>query len=236
MRARTPYSRGMGTADDAGAIFGHIYREDHWDGGSGIGSAADATAPYRALLAEVLAADDVQTVVDVGCGDWQLGSLVDWSPVQYVGLDVVAEVVERNRTRFGDRGVEFQVADARREALPGGDLLLMKDVLQHWSNADVEAFLQANLGRYRYCLLTNDVASTHWTGAVNQDVLLGEWRTLDLEAAPFGRRAAWRGDFDVRGEWTTRVTLYAGPTVRMASRFRRGSALGRLSKYRFPAS
>jgi SAM-dependent methyltransferase len=217
--------RRMTTPNEAGAVFGQIYLEDQWDGGSGIGSAPDATAPYRLLLADLLAADDVHTVLDVGCGDWQLGSLVDWSPVRYVGVDAVAHVIEDNRARFGDRGVDFRVVDARRDALPSADVLLVKDVLQHWSNADVEAFLRTNLGRYRYCVLTNDVASTHWSGDVNQDVLLGEWRTLDLEAAPFGRRAAWRADFDVRGEWTKRVALCASPAARATARFRRRSAL-----------
>lgn len=221
----------MGEAQDAGQIFGHIYREDHWDGGSGVGSAPDATEAYRAILGEILPAADIRSVVDVGCGDWQLGSLVDWSPVDYLGLDVVPAVVERNKAEFGRPGVRFELGDARRVAPPVADLLLAKDVLQHWPNADAAAFLDANLRRYRYCLITNDMASKHWDGDVNQDVFLGEWRTVDLEREPFGHRAVWRRDFSVRGEWTKRMCLYVAPSVRAIAPFRRNSALARLRSF-----
>lgn len=217
-----------GQLDDAGQVFGHIYDSDHWEGGSGVGSAPDATQPYRDVLAEILAASDVRSVVDVGCGDWQLGSLVDWSGVDYLGLDVVPEVVARNAARFGKQGVRFSVLDGRQEALPAADLLLAKDVLQHWPSANVSAFLGKALARYRYCLITNDVESVHWSGAVNQDIALGEWRTLDLEAAPFGQRAVWRRDFSVRGEWVKRMTLFASLPTRLGSRLQKQSAIARL--------
>lgn len=225
-----------GQLHDAGQIFGHIYASDHWDGGSGVGSAPDATEPYRRVLAEILGASDVGSVVDVGCGDWQLGSLVDWSGVDYLGLDVVPEVVERNGARFGSRGVRFSVLDGRQEALPAGDLLLAKDVLQHWPNADVSAFLGRALAQYRYCLITNDVESVHWTGPANQDIALGEWRTLDLESAPFAQRAVWRRDFSVRGEWVKRMTLFASLPARLGARFQKGSALARLRELDRPST
>lgn len=218
----------MGAQEDAGRVFGHIYEQDHWDGGSGIGSAPDATEPYRAMLARILPATDVRSVVDVGCGDWQLGSLVDWSSVDYLGLDVVPVVVERNRSRFGKPGVRFEVGDARLQPPPAADLLLAKDVLQHWSNADAAAFLRTNLRRYKYCLLTNDIESTHWDGDVNHDVQLGEWRTMDIEKEPFGYRAVWRHDFSVRGEWLKRMTLFASPITRLRAKLSSDSALARL--------
>lgn len=221
----------MGDEEDAGRVFGHIYEQDHWDGGSGVGSAPDATEPYRSVLARMLPSTDIRSVVDVGCGDWQLGSLVDWSAVDYLGLDVVPAVVDRNKARFAGPKVRFDLVDARLETPPGADLLLAKDVLQHWSNADVDAFLRTNLRRYRYCLITNDIASTHWDGDVNHDVLLGEWRTLDLEAPPFEQRAVWRRDFSVRGEWTKRMTLYASTSARATARFSRNSGLARLRSF-----
>jgi SAM-dependent methyltransferase len=221
----------VGEQEDAARVFGHIYEQDHWDGGSGVGSAPDATEAYRAVLAQLLPSADITSVVDVGCGDWQLGSLVDWSSVQYLGLDVVPAVIERNQSRFAKPGVRFELLDARLQPPPAADLLLAKDVLQHWSNADAAAFLRTNLRRYRYCLITNDVESTHWDGPVNQDVLLGEWRTMDVELQPFGHTAAWRRDFDVRGEWLKRMTLFAAPTTRLTARFRSKSALARIREW-----
>src|SRR6185312_8202393 len=100
---------------------------------------------YRAVVERLCRARDVRSVVDVGCGDWQLGSLVDWTGVAYTGVDVVPPVVEADRARYGREGVRFEAADALRDPLPTADLLLAKDVLQHWPNGDVEAFLARNL-------------------------------------------------------------------------------------------
>jgi SAM-dependent methyltransferase len=213
--------------DEAGRAFGHIYDTDGWEGGSGIGSAPDATQRYRRLVQRLVGARDIRTVVDVGCGDWQLGELLDWSGVHYTGVDVVGPVVESNRRRYAGPGIAFDLADARVATLPVADLLLAKDVLQHWPNDDVEGFLVANLGRYRYLLLTNDIASAHWQGRVNEDTTLGGWRTLDLESPPFGRKAWWRADFDVRDAWTKRMTLFAGRAARR-TRWLPGTALRRV--------
>jgi len=216
-------------ADDARDTFVQIYNAEAWGGGSGVGSARDATAPYRDVLQRLVRSQDVAAVVDVGCGDWQLGALVDWSTVTYTGLDVVPAVIEANQHRYGQPGVQFELADARHAQLPVADLLLVKDVLQHWPNGDIGAFLHTHLDRYRYVLLTNDVASVHWPGPVNADMALGGWRTLDLEVAPFQQPAVWRNDYDVRGEWTKRMLLYASKAAQRRS-FWSLSALQRLSR------
>ena len=199
----------MADIDGAADVFDKIYQTDHWRGGSGEGSTTEATAPYRHIVERFVVSPEVRRVVDVGCGDWQLGSLVDWNGVHYTGLDVVKSVIDTNFRRWGGPRTDFDVADARDTYLPSGDLLLVKDVLQHWPHADVAAFLARELPRFPYALLTNDLASVHWTGPINEDIALGQWRTLDLEAAPFEVVARRRWDFDVRGEWTKRVLLVA---------------------------
>ena len=178
-----------------------------WHGGSGPGSTADASAEYRRIVERLLASPEIRTVVDVGCGDWQVGSLIDWAGVNYTGIDVVAAVIKANQDRFSGPGIRFASADARTTELPAADLLLIKDVLQHWPTADVQRFLRSALRRFHYALVTNDIASTHFTGTLNQDIAMGEWRTLDLQAPPFGVQARRSWQFDIRGEWTKQVLL-----------------------------
>jgi SAM-dependent methyltransferase len=209
---------------DARHVFSSIYAADEWKGGSGEGSTIEATEPYRRVLQRVLTARDVASVIDVGCGDWQFSGLVDWRTKSYVGVDVVPELLQRNREIAPSR-FEFVCADARLVDLPSADLLVMKDVLQHWPLTDIASFLARNRARFRYMLLTNDIASVHWPAdRQNSECELGAWRTIDLECSPFGERVAWRFDFDIRGEWTKRVTLLASPRARIFS-WRRGSLL-----------
>ena len=197
----------MTSTGDAEGVFTDIYRQDHWRGGSGEGSTAEATAPYRHILERLLVSPEIRSVVDVGCGDWQLGSLVDWHGKKYTGLDVVDEVVAANRKNWESERIRFVTGDVRLGEVPSGDLLLVKDVLQHWPTDDVARFLDQVLPRYPFALITNDVASVHWEGPVNGNMSMGGWRTLDLETAPFAVRAQYRWDFDIRGEWTKRVLL-----------------------------
>jgi SAM-dependent methyltransferase len=213
-------------SDGALDAFRHIYETDHWNGGSGEGSAIEATEPYRRVLESVVAGSDVRSIVDAGCGDWQFSRLVDWSGKRYVGVDIVPEVVAANRAAFGGDDVDFVAADIRTETLPAADLLLCKDVLQHWDVQSVQRFLARNLARYRYALITNDLASVHSAAEMlNAEIPIGHWRPLDPERVPFGLTAQWRFDFDIRGEWTKRSLLFVRARNRFGAALRRRSAL-----------
>ncbi len=213
----------------AGETFTGIYDVDEWQGGSGQGSVAAHTLPYRRLLQLVLGSSDVHTVVDAGCGDWQVAQMLDWSGVHYQGVDVVRSIVDENERRFGSDSVRFTCLDVLDVDPPPADLLIVKDVLQHWPNDEIRRFLRRMHGRYRYMLLTNDVASAHWPAdRTNADIRLGAWRTVDLERTPFSVRPLWRGDYDVaRGEWTKRVLLVGDRRRLLAP----GSAALRLARF-----
>src|SRR5438105_2518832 len=53
---------------DHASVFSEIYRSGVW-GGSGSGSLAATTGPYRSLLERMLAVRNIRRVADLGCGD-----------------------------------------------------------------------------------------------------------------------------------------------------------------------
>ena len=71
-----------------------------------------------------------------------------WDGIQYTGMEIVPTVIEANVRRFASANVRFVCADARSVELPPADLILLKDVLQHWTNAEVARFLP-RLREYR---------------------------------------------------------------------------------------
>ncbi len=164
-------------------IFDDIYRNDLWQGGSGAGSREELTRDYRAFLQDFLRHNAIASVVDVGCGDWQFSRHIDWSGIDYTGIDASAVALENTRA-FARPGVRFLHADATRDALPAADLLIAKDVLQHWSNADIHAFLPG-LQNYKAALITGSfpqAAMAH----VNRDMPAGaNFRPVDLHWPPF---------------------------------------------------
>src|SRR5689334_19166712 len=98
--------------------FDDIYRHDRWTHGSGPGSLPSSTIEYRAFVERFIKENDVRTVTDLGCGDWQSSRLMDWSGLHYVGFDVVDFIVERNREQFARENVRFELLTDISE-LPG---------------------------------------------------------------------------------------------------------------------
>jgi SAM-dependent methyltransferase len=210
-------------------VFRRIYQTAHWEGGSGQGSRADVTTDYRRIVERLIGASDVRSVVDAGCGDWEFARLIDWSPVSYIGVDIVPEIIAANRDAFGSSTIAFKCRDLMRDTLPAGDVLLCKDVLQHWPLAWIHSFLARVNSTFRYVLLTNDVWSVHSPADMhNADIAVGAWRTLDPESVPFNVNAQWRHDYDIRGEWVKRSLLFVRPRYRLVAKSRRTSGLRRL--------
>lgn len=162
--------------------FDEIYRSNAWGYGSGEGSLERNTRSYRAFLRDFILKHRIGSVVDMGCGDWQFSRLIDWGTCRYQGYDVVASVIEANRAAYSKPGISFELYSGNPDELPEADLLIAKDVLQHVPNATVSAALK-NLGRYKYALLTNCIAPFGET--VNEDIVAGGFRYLDLTKEPF---------------------------------------------------
>jgi SAM-dependent methyltransferase len=185
-------------------IFGRLYSEEGWDENLW-GSTMEATRPLRAFLEQFVVEHQVRSVLDVGCGMTSYAHAVDWKGARYLGVDVVPAVVAASRARYP--GAEFVEGDARRlDAWAGFDLLLIKDVLQHWSLENVRAFLaQPALPSFKHVLVVNCDDERG-----NTDIADGDWQPLNLLAleAWEGARAVFR--------YTTKRVIHRG--LRLAAR------------------
>src|SRR5262245_61973989 len=84
-------------------VFEAIYRQGFWGTGmaglgtSGPGSRLGLTQPYRLFLQHALKVNQIRSVVDAGCGDWEFSQTIDWSGIDYKGFDVVEFVIAHDR-------------------------------------------------------------------------------------------------------------------------------------------
>jgi hypothetical protein len=178
-------------------VFASIYEQNRWGLGgtryySGPGSHNEAyVRPYVEAVAQFVGAlPRPVTAVDIGCGDFNVGRHVAPLFDSYTGCDVVSAVVEENRARFGDM---FLHRDATRDLIPSADVLIIREVLQHLSNADIAAVL-TNLREnteFKYLIVT-EVVYVGPDFIPNADIVTGEWAMraerksgVDLSAAPF---------------------------------------------------
>ena len=74
-----------------------------------------ATAEVRRGLPPLLREFGVRTVLDAPCGDFHWMKELDLPVERYIGADVVAEIIERNRGRYAAANREFLVADLDSE-------------------------------------------------------------------------------------------------------------------------
>jgi SAM-dependent methyltransferase len=179
-------------------VFREIYARNLWGGApgklcSGSGSAEEFAIPYAETIKRFVERHGLRTVVDLGCGDFSVGRLIASTGIRYIGVDVVDEVVRRNRERYGSEGVDFVCLDITADELPPGDLCLVRQVLQHLSNAEILAVLERTRG-YPFVIVTEHLPPEGGALRPNIDKPHGEdTRLLEdsgvfLEEEPFRQR------------------------------------------------
>ena len=168
------------------AIFTEIWRSNLWGAEtsrSGLGSEDDATTGLRAGLPALLDRLQVRTLLDLPCGDFGWMSRTTLHLDRYIGADIVDEIVARNAATFraGDGRVSFRKLDLLTDILPAADAILCRDCFVHLSYANIgNALRNIRAGNLRWL-----IATTFPDHHENQDAVDGDWRLLNMEAAPF---------------------------------------------------
>ncbi len=146
---------------------------------SGPGSTLEYSAPYRAFVERFIIEHRIGSVTDLGCGDAVVASAINYHGAAYHGVDVVRERVVSNQLRYPT--MSFEHADLRT-VRPRADLVLVKDVIQHWSTAEIIEWLgMMKQCSFRFALITN----CNYGPTVNADIETGDWRAIDLTKPPF---------------------------------------------------
>lgn len=179
---------------DRESRFTAIWRENAWgspDSVSGPGSSLAYTAALRARLPALFAERGITRVFDAPCGDFGwMAHVLAQAPVDYVGADIVAPMIEVLNRTHGRPGLAFRHMDiaAPGARFPEADLMICRDCLFHLSYADTLHVLDnAVASGIPLLLTTTHVAAPDFR---NADVETGAFRLIDLFADPYGFPAA----------------------------------------------
>lgn len=164
--------------------FTEVYEKNIFRGSvsrSGQGSNMVQTAIIRRELPALVEELGVKTFLDAPCGDWYWMREVDLPVEQYIGLDIVEALVEKNQRIFGSEKVSFQCINLAESELPKADLVFSRDCLVHLSFADALNII-SNFKRSgaKYLLTTTFTDRTR-----NEDLGALFWRPLNKQLAPF---------------------------------------------------
>jgi SAM-dependent methyltransferase len=186
--------------------FQDAYQNNRWGSASGekffsgLGSRGQAVETYVARISDRITQHQRElgrdiVVVDLGCGDFSVGrELLERTPnMTYIGCDLVPELIAHHRSHALHSNATFQRVDIVTDPLPEGDIVLVRQVLQHLSNDNVRKVLD-KLKIYDRIYVTEG-QPVYRQGPPNPDKPIGsgmrfDWRTgrgrgLELDKPPF---------------------------------------------------
>ncbi|GHA47932.1 hypothetical protein GCM10007103_31080 [Salinimicrobium marinum] len=172
-----------------------IYEKNLWGGDSaefysGLGSHhLELVFPYVDTVLTFLKAFKTPPVIcDLGCGDFNVGKELVQHSKKYIAIDIVPDLIAHNKKECQAENLEFQVLNIAEDDLPSGDCAILRQVLQHLSNAEIKSVVE-KLYRYKYVILTEHLPEKNFEA--NKDIISGQGIRLkkqsgvNLLAPPF---------------------------------------------------
>ena len=158
------------------ARFTADYREN-----SGAGADAVATRAIITALPALLTELGVRRMLDVPCGDFVWMREIDLGAIQYIGADLIDDLIAAHRQRYASPTRTFMALDLVTDRLPDADLIFCRGCLVHFSHRMVKrAVNNIRRSNARYLL-----ASTFPAHPTNRRIVTGDWWPLNLCAPPF---------------------------------------------------
>ncbi|WP_298427309.1 class I SAM-dependent methyltransferase [uncultured Kordia sp.] len=168
----------------------HLWGTNDTNFYSGEGShTAEIVKPYIEIVTSFLTSFQTPLVVcDLGCGDFNVGKqLMEYSK-KYIAVDIVSDLIIHNKEVFKAENLEFHCLDISVDDLPKGDCALVRQVLQHLSNNEIQNIVK-KLVNFKYVILTEHLPKGNFTP--NLDIISGQGIRLkkksgiDLLVPPF---------------------------------------------------
>lgn len=161
---------------DRRQTFEYIYTNKKWgkcgekaEFYSGPGSHEDKyVGPYCNLINKFVSENNITEVCDIGCGDFNVASRWINDSVRYKGVDIVQKMIDHHNREYANDHISFQCLDIVEDDLPDAQLCLVRQVLQHLSNAEVMQVIK-KIKKYKYVIITESVTEKQFAKEYNSD-------------------------------------------------------------------
>ena len=165
-------------------VFSNIYARNDWENPesrSGRCATVEATERVRQQLPALLKKLGVKSMLDAPCGDFNWMQHTELDVDNYIGADIVPDVIKRNQELYSRSGREFSRLDITKDEIPTVDLIFCRDCLIHLSLHYMgEAIANFKKSKSKYLLTT-----TYTSHPKNSDIRTGDCRFINLQTAPF---------------------------------------------------
>ena len=142
--------------------FNFIYKYKNWqniNNGSLSGAGSNLDDSTRNLTIELpnfIKKHQIESFLDIPCGDWEWMSKLNLNNVEYIGCDIVKDIVIENNKEYSNAKVSFIKKNLSYDDLPKTDIILVRDLLVHLKYSDIILCLN-NIKKhnYKYIAITN---------------------------------------------------------------------------------
>lgn len=159
-------------------LFNLIYAKGTWgknengEGTSGSGShSSELVVPYIQAVRTYVVNNTAtpRTIVDLGCGDFNIGSKLCDLAENYIACDVSSLILQRIPLQNFPQ-VAIRQLDITTDRLPEGDIAILRQVIQHLSNKDIQSFLNKIKEQqpYRYLIVTEHIPTAPFTANLDK--------------------------------------------------------------------
>lgn len=145
--------------------------------------------PYIEAVTRFLRSFETPLVVcDLGCGDFNVGRELVGHTQSYLAVDIVEDLIDRNKRTFKEDNLEFHCLDIAAEKLPAANCAILRHVLQHLSNSEIHCIVK-KLKQFKYVILTEHLPEGDFKPNKNiisgQGIRLKKESGTDLLSPPF---------------------------------------------------
>ena len=168
------------------AAMEQIYEMNLWGGNkadfySGEGSHhPEIVNPYLDAVTTFLSSfKNPLTVCDLGCGDFNVGKELVKYAKKYIAVDIVPSLILRNTEKFKAPNLEFHCLDIAEADLPIADCAILRQVLQHLSNTEIQSIVN-KLTAFKYAILTEHIPQGSFIP--NKDIISGQGNRLKIQS------------------------------------------------------
>ena len=117
----------------------------YYSGSSGGGSEIDYNIhAYIPFIQTFREQHNIKSICDLGCGSGKLiEPIYDILNIKYYGYDCYSKVIVHNKIKYKEPKYNFIYLDffTNYNDILGCDLIIIKDVLQHWKTTQIICFL-----------------------------------------------------------------------------------------------
>ena len=170
------------------SAFSRTYSEGRWkhstsESLSGEGSGLKWTESYRDELISIIKNHNIKSILDCSCGDWNWMRTISDQFDRYVGIDIVASVIQSNTERYATDKVSFINNDMLSYLVHSElfDLIICRHTFEHLPEAYNIKSINQIMSKGRFFLTTTMVADS------NMDKECDGWgfRRIDLSKEPY---------------------------------------------------